>query len=302
MVETFGTELEDVRFALDEAMARSAVVEGSELLSAIDKFWTNLGLDDEGIRRCEQYLAALSVDESRLLANLKSALAYMISEKFNVAQALPIATEAVTHGRASGDVDALAEALRQFVFVATRARRFDEAQAALTEAEAMPGRPRSFRISLLNARALLSGLQGDWRTAATAYEQLRKEQRSLGDVRGELVAAANLAEAEHARGNTHRAIEVVRETLPALRSGKDKGLAESTFTNLAGYLVSMDDLPGAEVAAREAIAIYAKQEPDRQCIAVSIEHLALVSALGGDVVRAAKAEGYSDTLFSPAGL
>ena len=72
---------------------------------------------------------------------------------------------------------------------------------------------------------------------------------------------------------------------------KTKGF-ESTFTNLAGYLVSMDDLPGAEVAAREAIAIYAKQEPDRQCIAVSIEHLALVSALGGDVVRAAKAEGY----------
>ena len=112
MVATFGTELEDVRFALDEAMARSAVVEGSELLSAIDWFWTNLGLDNEGIMRCEQCLAALSSDESRLLANLKSTLAFLISEPFKTTQALQIVTEAVAHGRASGDADALADGLR----------------------------------------------------------------------------------------------------------------------------------------------------------------------------------------------
>ena len=297
MVATFGTELEDVRFALDEAMARSAVVEGSELLSAIDRFWTNLGLDNEGILRCEQCLAALSSDEPRLLANLKSTLALMISQTFNTMRALPIAMEAVAHGRASGDADALADALRTFGSTAINARRFEEAEAALAEAEAIPGRPRSFRFNLLIDRAYSSDLQGDWGTAATAYEQLRKEQRALGNVRGELVAAGNLAEAEHGRGNTQRAVEIVYEILPALRSGKDKALLEIKLTNLAGYLVAMDDLPGAGAVAREAIGIYATQEPDRVMIALGIEHLALVSALGGDLLRAARTEGYVDALL-----
>ena len=157
--------------------------------------------------------------------------------------------------------------------------------------------PPSFRVELLVSRANLSDARGDFDTAARMNEQLRKEQRTLGNVRGEMVAACNLAEAEHARGNTQRAIEIVHEILPALRSDKDKGLLGGLLTNLAGYLVAMDDLASAVATAREPIAIYATREPDRAVIATAVEHLALVSALGGSLVRAAMTEGYSDALF-----
>ena len=72
--------------------------------------------------------------------------------------------------------------------------------------------------------------------------------------------------------------------------------------NLAGYLVAVDDLPGAAAAAREAIGIRAAREPDHAHVAVAIEHLALVFALRGDHARAAILEGYADAAFARHGF
>ncbi len=121
-----------------------------------------------------------------------------------------------------------------------------------------------------------------------------KSGRSLGNARGEQIAALNLAEIEHARGQTQRAIAIVRETLPAARSGADKTLLGNLLHNLAGYLVAVDDFPGAAAAAREAIGIRAAREPDHAQVAIAIEHLALVFALRGELARAASLEGYAD--------
>jgi hypothetical protein len=57
--------------------------------------------------------------------------------------------------------------------------------------------------------------------------------------------------------------------------------------NLAGYLVAVDDLPGALAAVREVIGVHAACEPDHYYIAIAIEHLALATALRGDLTRAA---------------
>ncbi len=110
-------------------------------------------------------------------------------------------------------------------FAAMSLHRFDDAEQALAEAEAIPGTSTNLRIALLQTRALLSQFRGDLETAARMCEQLRKEHRSLGNTRGEQSAARNLAEVEHARGQTQRAIAIVREMLPAVRSGADNDLA-----------------------------------------------------------------------------
>ena len=64
------TELEDVRSALDGALARSEVIDGAELLANIHGSWQAIGLEAEGMARCEAYLAALPADQSRLRARL----------------------------------------------------------------------------------------------------------------------------------------------------------------------------------------------------------------------------------------
>jgi predicted ATPase len=296
------TELEDVRSALDGALARSEVIDGGELLANISGSWDAIGLEAEGMARCEAYLAALPAGESRLRALLEYALSFLLRESGHKVRALELATQAVEHARASGDGSLLARVLCEYATTAVSLYRLEDAERAVIEAEAIPLTSANLRIRLLERRANLSHFHGDLETAARMYEQARKEHRSLGNPSGEQIAALNLAEVEHMRGETQRAIAIVRETLSAARSGYDKGTLAVLLHNLAGYLAVVDDLPGAVAAAREAIGIRAARAPDHAYIAIAIEHLALVFALRGDRARAATLEGYADAALQRHGF
>ncbi|MGA8534541.1 MAG: adenylate/guanylate cyclase domain-containing protein [Candidatus Tumulicola sp.] len=287
------TELEDVRSALDGALAGSDIIDAGELLANIDTTWGAIGLDAEGMARCEAYLAALPPDQSLLRARLSTALTYFFFSSGHTMRAFELATLALKHARTGGEASSLARALCEYASAAAFLHQFDDAEKALVEAEAIPGTSTRLRVVLLEKRANLSDFRGDRETAARMHEQLRNEHRSLGNARGEQVAALNLAEVEHARGNTQRAIEIARQTLPALRSDTDKSWLAILLYHLAGFLVAVDDLSGAAAAAREAIEIRAAREPDHAHIAIAIEHLALVVALRGDRARAAVLEGYA---------
>jgi len=104
----------------------------------------------------------------------------------------------------------------------------------------------------------------------------------------------NLAEMEHERAKTQRAIELVREELPRFRAQRDRTGLVQVLGNLAGYFAAVDDVPNACAAAREAIEELAAREPEAAHVSVAIEHLALALALGGDFPRAATLSGYSD--------
>jgi ATP/maltotriose-dependent transcriptional regulator MalT len=185
--------------------------------------------------------------------------------------------------------------------MATFLHRFDEAETALVEAEAIRGTSADLRMRLLDARARLSQFRGDLETAVHMFEQARKEHHSLGNTGAELLEALNLAEIEHRRGETQRAITIVRETLAGPRAGTDKTRLV-LLNNFAGYLAAADDLSGAVAAAREAIGILVAHEPDHAHVAIAIEHLALVVALCGDRARAATLEGYADSAFGRHGF
>ncbi len=287
------TEIEDVRSALDGALARSDAVDGGELLAKSGTSWDAIGLQTEGTARCEAYLAALPADQSRLRAWLLTVLSYSAGGSGNKVRGFELAMQAVEQARTSGDASVLAWALHQYVTTAVYLGRFHDAEAALTEAEAIPGSSAHLRVRLLEARAHVSAGRGDLETAASVYEQLRKEERLLGSARGEQNAALNVAEVEHERGQTRRAIAIVRETLPAARSGVDKNVLALLLDNLAGYLAAVDDLSDAAAAARESIGIHAEREPGHAHVTIAIEHLALVLALRGDLARAATLEGYA---------
>jgi tetratricopeptide (TPR) repeat protein len=296
------TELEDVRSALDGALTGSEAIDGGELLASIEATWDAVGLDAEGMARCEAYLALLPADQSRLRARLSSVLSFLLGESGKRVRAFELATQAIEHARASGDASSLAPALRQYANAAISVYRFDEGEQALVQAEAIPSPSANFRTRLLGTRANLSQFRGDHATAARMYEQLRKEHRSLGNSHGEQVATLNIAEAEHALGQTQRAIAIVRQMLPTIRSGADTATLGILLVNLAGYRLAVDDLPGAVAAAREAIGIRAAREPDHAHVAIPIEHLALVFALRGDLARAATLEGYAGAALARHGF
>jgi predicted ATPase/class 3 adenylate cyclase len=288
------TELEDIRFALDGALARSRPIDGGELLADIGALWQPVGLEAEGMARCEMFLAALPAGEARLRARLSTALSILFTESGQKVRGLELAAEAIEYARASGDAESSAKALRQYAEAAVFLRRFDDAERALAQAESIPGASVNLRINLLGTRAVFSMFHGDLEMAARMQEQLRREWRSVGNSAAEHRSAQNLAEIEHSRGRTQRAIAIIHESLPGARSGADTGTVALLLLNLAGYLAAVDDLSGAVEAARESIEIRARHERDHAHVAFAIEHLALVFALRGDLLRAATLEGHAD--------
>jgi tetratricopeptide (TPR) repeat protein len=252
--------------------------------------------------RLEASLAALPADDPHLLARLAIRVAWLAWNCGQRTRAFEAATQAVVFARTCGDAPTLATALKEVCFCAAALRKFDEAEAALREADSIPGMPAAVRQTLVEARAVLSLQQGDPAAAARAQEQIRKERRALGNVGNELLVTLNLADGEHALGQTQRAVELVREVLPALRARKNRNALIQGLTNLAGYLVALHDLPSACAMAREAIAELAPREPESALVAIPIEHLALALARAGDSSRAAALAGYADAALRRAGF
>ncbi len=202
-------------------------------------------------------------------------------------RAFEVAALAVEHARASGDDTLVAGALRQYAHRAIILHRFDDAERAYCEVEAMPETSISHRLFLLGARAAINWYRGDLETAFPMFEQLCKEYRSLGDAHEEQTTAVNLAEIAYARGQTQLAVSLVREILPGVRAGGDKSLLVNLLVDFARSLAAVNDLPGAAAAAREAVGIRSELDPEHSQVGAAIERMALVCAMRGDFARAA---------------
>ncbi len=300
--DLFRAELDDVRAALDGALAGPDVRWGGELLTAVDTAWRSLGLEGEGTARLEAFAAALAGDDPALLSLLWAARAAIAASLGRKIWALEAASEALRLARASGDRAIVGRALLECAESAVGAGRLDEAQRALAEAEAIPGPSARLRLNLLSRRAKLSSISGDLAGAARAFEQLRNENRALGNLQVERVNVLNLADIEHERGATPQAIALVREILPAARADPEHVMLAIALANLAGYLVAVDDLPDGRDIAREAIRALAPRDQRSSFIAISAEHLALALALGGDFARAARLAGYADAALREFGF
>jgi len=203
---------------------------------------------------------------------------------------------AVASARLAGDGSTLGFALRQFAQHATRLSSFDEAEMALSEAEAIPGSKPQLHVQLLQTRLLLTQMRGNLESAAHMCEQLRRKYRSLGDTRGDCGAAINLANVEYDRGQPMRSVALAHEILPAARS-HDTDLLSLVLSNMAGYLLAVDDLSGTAAAARELLGLYATPEPDNVDAVLGLEYLALIHALRGDLICGATLQGYADSML-----
>ena len=287
------TEIEDVRGALDWAVENDPLL-GAKLLADIRPFWRALGLHGEGITRIQTMLAALKGDHHCQRARLYATISFLAGEVVERTLQTAAAAQAMEHARLCNDSSVLVEALLRFARGAANARRFEEAEAALREAGSVGGLSAAMRVQLLGVKVVVSMLAGDLAAASDMYECLHKEYRSLGNVTEDRGIILNLAEIEHARGRTQQAIGLIREALDDLRTIGDRMMLATALANCAGYLNAVDDASAASAMARDAIRELAPAAPHATDVAVAIEHLALASALSGDLIRAATLEGYAD--------
>lgn len=111
----------------------------------------------------------------------------------------------------------------------------------------------------------------------------------------------NLSELEFADGHPKQALRAVTEALEIHVRGKNATNIGSAHTNSAAYRIALGDLTAARESAREGLRV-ARQVRNEQIIAWALQHLALLSALGGDARRGAQLLGYVDAQYSALGV
>jgi tetratricopeptide (TPR) repeat protein len=173
-----------------------------------------------------------------------------------------------------------------------------EALDMLTEAARLL-RPLGATKDLASALAHLGSFysfNGDDVLARQYSEEALAIRRSLGDRTGEVISYINLAEFAFLRGETHEAIDYATRALGAARANTVKEVQGTVMTNLANYLLSIDDLEPARAMALEALALHRALGNDDYAV-VCLEHLALALALAGMADVAARLWGFTDSYF-----
>jgi predicted ATPase len=293
-------ELEDARSALDwgEQHALSKAVD----LYLASRLWVHLGLNREGIDRAKRLIALVAQNDSVRLARLCSRIAVSAGRIGHHASAKEAADVSMRYARASSDPETLADCLLTYADVIAHDRRFDEAEAALDEAEASGTPTPRRRMQALHTRGLIASIRGDLETAARCFGEVRELYASVGNDVGVVSAVLNLAEMEHARGATSTAVEIALSGISPAERLPNRGDWAFLMRNLAGYLNAINDVSGAREAASKAIAFYSSHDPEGPFTAIALEHLALSLAIEGNVQTAAPLEGYIEKTLTDLGF
>ncbi len=172
------------------------------------------------------------------------------------------------------------------------------ALAMLTEAAALlqpAGRTKDLATALAHIGSL-HYMNGDDQQARHYSESALAMRRSLGDHTGVLTSYINLGEFAFVRGDTDEAIAYATDAAQQARQYRLLEILGTALSNLANYLLAIDDLAGARAAAAEGVAIHRALGNQDHAI-LCLEHLALERMLAGDASTAARLFGYTDAHF-----
>jgi predicted ATPase len=294
-------ELDNDRTSLSWALTQgNDAVLGAEIAGGLRRLWFNAGLAVEG--RYWIGLALERVNEAehpRIAARLWFALCLLSS-----GQRTHDAAERSMRLYASvGDVRGAARAQRQLASALIQMRQLDEAKAAIEQVlvTARACEDAWNVANCLDAQAYIETDQGDVRAGRELYARALAGFKALGDESGVAVALANLAELEFADGNPEQALRAATEALDIQLRGKNANTIAIAYTNTAAYRTVLGDLAGARDSACEGLRI-ARQARHEALIAITLQHLAVLAALGGDTRRGAQVLGYVDAQYVELGL
>jgi predicted ATPase len=293
-------ELDNYRTALAWALARgNDAVLGGAIAGALSAFWSSAGLTVEGRYWIGLALERVSeVEHPHVVARLWLALGGLLSgsRKYDATERSMRLYESV------GDARGAARAQRHIAHALMQMGRLDEAKAVVEQALAASRTcgDASGVGNCLNTQALIERVRGDVRAARELHAQALAAYKALGD---EVLGAAvltNMAELEFGDGHPQEALRAASEALEINVRGKAATSIDVDYINIAAYRIALDDLTGAHDSAREGLRL-ARQGRHELLIAIALQHLALLSALGGDARRGALLLGYVDAQYTELG-
>jgi predicted ATPase/class 3 adenylate cyclase len=302
LFESLGIEIGNVRSAIAWARASNNVDAGAVVVGCVAvRALSNFGSYVEWVAQLDYFTDALSNEPTVLLAKLYYVAAHVAGESGRSNDSLQLAEQGLKCARETGDARSVANLLVTLGVALRRARRFEEAEQSLLEAERLGGAELSpWLFAALNvSRGSLATLLGNAEEAIRFNDRVVAKYRALGVPMRQVAVFTNTAEAEHLRGETTRAIALCQEGLQAVTGSSARS---NLLLNLAGYCLAVGDIAAARRSAEECIALREPIDPDSVFGTIAVEHLALAIALEGDLPRAARLLSHTTKRLAEAGF
>ena len=187
---------DNVRHALDGAVAAGDAATGLRLCVAMGPFWLAGMHWTEGIERLRAVLALPTDDDDRLRARGLATVGQLLLVRGDLAEADAMFTDARARAAAAHDDLALARALSGAGLIAFRGSRLTESQELweLSLASAETAGDEHAVASALRSLAIAAGSRGDQDTAGRLLERALTSARRIGD--GQLIRQLLGASAE----------------------------------------------------------------------------------------------------------
>jgi predicted ATPase/DNA-binding XRE family transcriptional regulator len=286
----FGNVHAALKWCLDE---RNDPHTGADLAASLDRYWL-LARTEDGRRWLSAALEWPGISRHPALA-AKVALALAGCARPG-RDRLVAAKAAVKRARALADEPLLGRALTRKGVALFEIGRLDESEQVLNEAMTLhqSSPQREGLAATLRSFGEIWRVRGEVDRARKCYSEALALYVSIGSVCVRAGILSNLAELEFSRGETERAIVLASQARETSARLNDQRTIGSTEANLAAYLIATNRWGAAAGHARAALRKLADGSPPLFRLA-AIEHLAVIAGLGGDVTRAAKLFGYTDS-------
>jgi tetratricopeptide (TPR) repeat protein len=273
---------------------------GGALAGDLDELWVEGGLTVEGREWIDQAQAV--VNESALpavSARLWMAMAHLPGGELR----LDCAQRASQLFESVGDTRRAARALIQLASTLNKIGRFDDSDAACSQALAVlrPLDDKSAMAACFDVQGTTQLSLGNLAAARMLYSQSLAAHRALEDESGIARVLGNLGELEFAAGDVGSAMRFADESLEIDARGKNKAMLAATHCNSAAYHLALDAIEIAATAARAGLE-WSRRAQDSMLTTIVLQHLALVDARRGDFSRAARLLGYVNVQFAILGL
>jgi predicted ATPase len=290
-------ELDNYRAALAWSLTQGNDAKlGGVIVGALGWLWRDAGLVVEGRYWIGLALERVSETEvPHVAARLWLALSGLLSGK----RLHDAAERAIQLYASAGDARGTARTQRMLAHALTQMGRLDEAEAtvqqALTTARACGDTFNT--AACLGTQANIIQYGGHVHAARELFAQALAAHKALGADSATATVLGNLAELEFNDGHPDQALRTASELLEIDLRGKNATNIAIDHANIAAYRIAIGDLTGARHSARDGLRA-AGQARDEAIIAVALQHLAVLAALGGDTRRGAQLLGYVDAQYT----
>jgi len=290
-------ELPNYRAALEWALTQGRdPVLGGAIAGALQPLWWHAGLVVEGRYWIEHALPRIDAAEHpAIAARLQLALSQLLSGK----RRSDAAERALQLYESVGNVRGAARARQRRGFALYQMGRLAEARDEISQAvAALHGCGDAWNVANgLGQLAYIETMLGNLREGRELRTKAIAGMQALGDDAGIARVLGNLAELEFAAGNPEQALRLEDEALKMGLLGRNLSIAANWQINGVVYRVAVGDLAGAREAARKGLEL-ARQVQGELILAVLLQHMALLAALGDRARSGARLMGYADAQYA----